>query len=426
LLLKAVNNSFSFAKGKTFNLPFLNYHACMSNSLVQPPLRIIKYNPQLDGLRFCAVFVVVCYHWIPYIFLNQLTLFFGGFVNFFFVLSSYLITKILLSAKEKSYNYNIPRYKVILFFLFRRTIRIFPAYYVFLLVVLLIPVVGEDVKNHATMYFTYLANYHIFNATGWPLVTSHVWTLAVEEQFYIFWPLIIIFVPHRYLLKTFILLIITSVGLRAYFYQANTGFFPQSILTEYCIGSFAVGGILAYMYTIPEKREVLITKYLKVMLLIGIPVGITIIIMKSFYLSFVLNGLIISLISLFLIRKAIFGYKGFMGKFLENRIVLYLGKISYGIYLYHLLVPVIFWRIFDNWYAYFSNRNSHFFSHHNAKIVFIIKILSSQIGCFIIYSIFTVAIAMISWNVIEEPFNRLKGLFNPGIKGQTKTSETPS
>ena len=394
----------------------------MTTSSVETPPRVIKYNPQLDGLRFCAVLFVVCYHWLPFISSHKVSHFFGGFVNFFFVLSSYLITKILMSAKDKSVTLKFSKIKVILFFLFRRTIRIFPAYYLLLALVLIIPGIGHHLKQHEVAYFSYLANYYIFFAEQWPLATSHLWTLAVEEQFYIFWPLIVIFIPNKYLLKTFIAVGLISIVLRAIFYQSTTGFFPQSILTQYCLDSFAIGGILALKFTISKEQERLIDRFFHVSLLIGIPVGFIIILTNSFYLSFVFNGLIISVISYMLIKKAIFGYTGLLQKFLENKVVLFLGQISYSIYLYHLVVPVVFWKMFDLIYEHLNLTYPQFFIEQEYNIVILVKIMSSQLGCFIIYSIITITLSILSWHIIEVPFNNLKNLFNPGLANKPKGS----
>lgn len=392
----------------------------MPNTSVQAPSRVIKYNPQLDGLRFCAVLFVVCYHWLPIISSHKISHFFGGFVNFFFVLSSYLITKILMSAKDKSVKLKFSKIKVILFFLFRRTIRIFPAYYIFLTLVLIIPGIGHHLKEHEVAYFSYLSNYYIFFAAHWPLATSHLWTLAVEEQFYVFWPLLVIFIPNKHLLKTFIAIALVSIILRAIFYQSTTGFFPQSILTQYCLDSFAIGGLLAIKFTISKEQERLIDRFFHIALLIGIPVGFIIILTQSFYLSFVFNGLIISVISFKLIEKAIFGYKGLTQQFLENKVVLFLGQISYSIYLYHLAVPVVFWQVFDSIYKHLNLKYPQFFIEEEHKIIFLVKVMSSQLGCFIIYSIITITLAVLSWHLVEVPFNNLKNLFNPGLTNKTK------
>jgi peptidoglycan/LPS O-acetylase OafA/YrhL len=369
--------------------------------------QVINYSPQLDGLRFIAVLSVVCYHWLPFIRKWETSYFFGSFVNFFFVLSSYLITRILFSAREKGIKSGISGFRVIYIFILRRTIRIFPAYYFFLLVVILLPVIGNDVKNHAAMYYSYLANYQIFLNQKWPSVTSHIWTLALEEQFYLIWPFIIIFVPHKHLLKVFLLVIIGSVVLRAIFYYPTAGI-PQVILTQYCLDPFAIGGLLTYKYTASDSEKQTINKYFNSILYVAVPLAVLIIVMKSYYFSFVINGLIFSMIAFKIIDIAAVGFKGWFGSFLENKIVVFIGRISYGIYLYHLLVPIIFWKVFSIIYNHLLHHFPAFFTTNHKEIAAFIKLMASDPVCFVIYSVCVIVLALISANLIEKPFSSLK------------------
>jgi len=392
----------------------------MGNEIHQNSTQVLSYNPQLDGLRFFAVLFVVTYHWLPSITHLEVSYFLGGLINFFFVLSSYLITKILYSAREKSINAGIPKYKMVVVFLLRRTIRIFPAYYFFLFVVMLLPIIGNEVRDHAGMYFSYLVNYQIFHDQTWPLVTPHIWTLAVEEQFYVFWPIIILFIRHRYLAKTFLLIILIGVVLRMIYYQPvdslQQSLLTQSILTQYCIDAFALGGLLAYKSTLPDSQKKIFDKILNVLFCIAIPLAILIIITKSHYFSFVINGLLLSIISMKLIEGAVLGYKGIVGKFLQHRIVVFIGRISYGIYLYHLLVPVVFWKLFDMSYDLLHSSFPYFFERNERGVVIFFNIIRSELFCFIVYSILTIAVALLSWNLIEKPFARLKVFLNFGQK----------
>ncbi|RYD78980.1 MAG: acyltransferase [Sphingobacteriales bacterium] len=381
----------------------------------QSNLRVIPYNPQLDGLRFCAVLFVLCYHWLPTIFSRETSFIFLGFINFFFVLSSYLITKILISSKEKAKSIGASKSKVLLFFLFRRCIRIFPAYYLYLFILLFLPVIGNEVNNNAFSYFAYLSNYQIYINQSWPEVTAHLWTLAVEEQFYIVWPLIIILLPEKYIFNTLIGIIICSVLLRIISYTPP-GAIPQAILTQYCFDPFAIGGILALKYADKKYDFHWITKYFKLFLYCSIFLAILSVFIKSYFFSFTINNLVFSIISYKLIEIAIFGYKGTLGRFLQHRYVLYLGKISYGIYLYHLLIPVLFWKLFNVAYSHFYYTHPSFFIANKKELKAFIDIISSSASCFIVYFCLTVAVAMVSWNLVEKQFNKLKYLLLPAQK----------
>ncbi len=374
--------------------------------------RTIKYNPQLDGLRFFAVLFVVTYHWVPAIHELDYSTFFGGLINFFFVLSSYLITKILFSARDKAISMGIPKFKVIAVFLLRRVLRIFPAYYLFLLVAVSMPTIGSEIRQHAAMYFSYLANYHMYASHVFPAVSAHIWTLAVEEQFYLVWPLVIMFVPQKHLVKTLLAIIICAVLYRAFTYEPVNGV-PQVILTQYCVDAFAVGAVLACKYTnASEKEKQLITRYTNLIFYIGVPLSIFIIAVKSHYWSFVLNRFLFSVISFKIIEGAVVGYKNYFGKFLEKKPVLYIGRISYGIYLYHLLVPAVFWKLYNMAYDFGLKHYAGFFMKNKQAIDSLGNFLATPAMCFIIYAAFTLLIASLSWKWLEMPFNRLKISYN--------------
>lgn len=368
----------------------------------------LTYNPQFDGLRFCAVLFVASYHWIPAISEMQRSFFLGGMVNFFFVLSGYLITRILFSAKTKGIQFQTPTYKVITRFWLRRAIRIFPLYYFVLFICILLPVIGAEVRNNATSYFFYFTNFHLVKAQYWPPTTAHFWTLDVEEQFYLLWPFFIIFIPQRHLLKAFMAIIVSGILIKLFSYRAVFPV-PLDILTRFNINAFAVGGILAYKGTMAtEKERRFITKCFNIIFYTGIPICLAIIITKSYYFSFVYNRFLFAVFSMKIIEGAIAGYKNYFGKFLENRAVLYLGKLSYGIYLWHLLIPVLFWRFYNIIYGRLNDNFPSFFINHQQGISLFDRIISSDIACFVIYSALTITAAVISWNLIEKPFTKLK------------------
>jgi peptidoglycan/LPS O-acetylase OafA/YrhL len=153
----------------------------------------MKYRKDIDGLRAVAVLSVVLYHagvhWLP-----------GGFVgvDIFFVISGYLITQILLDETATGH-YSITNFYV------RRAQRILPALYFILVVVLLLglllllpsEVLGLSKSVLATTLFS--SNFLFWKQSGYFDVSAelkpllHTWSLAVEEQFYVLWPLILVF-----------------------------------------------------------------------------------------------------------------------------------------------------------------------------------------------------------------------------------------
>ncbi|HEU5406028.1 MAG TPA: acyltransferase, partial [Gaiellaceae bacterium] len=150
----------------------------------------LAYRPGLDGLRAIAVAGVFLYHsridWLP-----------GGFlgVDLFFVLSGYLITSLLLVEWEARNRIDLRR------FWMRRARRLLPALVVVVLAALVLAAIfARDDLAHtrgdaisSLLYYTnwheIVANHSYFNLMGRPSLLQHLWSLAVEEQFYVIWPL---------------------------------------------------------------------------------------------------------------------------------------------------------------------------------------------------------------------------------------------
>jgi peptidoglycan/LPS O-acetylase OafA/YrhL len=169
-----------------------------------------EYLPQLDGLRAFAVFAVMLHHFLP---LNRVlpedfvTLGSLG-VRLFFVLSGFLITGILLRCRQRASDGETKPSQQLRRFYVRRFLRIFPVYYVTLGIVALLnlPTVRESFFWHVA----YLSNF-LFSFLGrfeGPL--SHFWSLAVEEQFYLLWPWLIVFAPRRFLHGIILMTVISA------------------------------------------------------------------------------------------------------------------------------------------------------------------------------------------------------------------------
>jgi peptidoglycan/LPS O-acetylase OafA/YrhL len=153
----------------------------------------IAYRPGLDGLRALAVAAVFLYHaridWLP-----------GGFlgVDLFFVLSGYLITSLLLVEWEARNRIDLRR------FWLRRARRLLPALVVVVLGALVLASIfaRQDLAHtrsdavSSLLYYTnwheIIANHSYFNLRGNPSLLQHTWSLAIEEQFYIVWPLLLV------------------------------------------------------------------------------------------------------------------------------------------------------------------------------------------------------------------------------------------
>ena len=369
----------------------------------QKPPSVIEYKPQLDGLRFFAVFFVLIYHYLPIVRNLAVSLDLALFLVFFFVLSSFLITKILLISKEKGVAAGYSRQKIGLVFLIRRTLRIFPAYYFYLILLLLLPYAGQNVKDNAASFFLYLSNFHLYYTHEWGELTPHLWTLAVEEQFYLVWPWIILFTPDKHLTKVFYFF--TGVGIlsRAVLYaqmkSPELEFATLQVLTPTCIDAFSLGALLAYQHVRGKTYNPIYKWLLLPCFLIFIYNKLS---HQVYFIFF--ERTFVALLAVVVIEGASKGYKNWFGWLLENKVVLYLAKISYGIYLYHIITAYLFWK-------FIGLLNNYATRHFQLDLTGFVNFMALPAVSFFIYFFLSVVLAALSWHLLEKPISNFKKLF---------------
>lgn len=263
----------------------------------------MKYIPGLDTMRAIAVATVITHHWFPG-FLPGYHLERLG-VDIFFYLSGFLITKILVT------NLHMPAGVMLKNFYARRSLRIFPLYYLVIAVLIIAGVIGREWP----WYATYTANHYFFHH-GWQPLTSHLWTLSVEEQFYIIWPVLII-LSRKWLP---ILFIVAAAGSIITTMMLTTGDSMVHVLTVNNIYKFALGGLMAY--------------YLKDILTMPRHIGLSLLVVPLMaYILFPSYDLILlPFICLCCLHIGLTGYTNFGP---TN----YIGRISYGLYIYHNFIP---------------------------------------------------------------------------------------
>ena len=168
----------------------------MQNIVPSPPqsssIFTFRHFPQLDGLRGVAILLVIAGHVLQ-----------GGFaipndlgalgVLVFFVLSGFLITGLLDREKQQTGNIRLST------FYFRRVLRLFPALFCFLAVLLLMIKVG--LVRDTPWYAVVACIIYVRNIWGRGSSTGHIWSLSIEEQFYIFWPLLMRRLSRRFALR---------------------------------------------------------------------------------------------------------------------------------------------------------------------------------------------------------------------------------
>jgi peptidoglycan/LPS O-acetylase OafA/YrhL len=208
---------------------------------------------QLDGIRFFAVSMVILAHsvqwqWVqPW--LTMLPLSQG--VTLFFVLSGFLITKILLSNRDKYAEYNMGKSPLIKNFYIRRFLRIFPIYY--LTIFFLFFINYGNAREIFPWLVSYTTNiYQSVHSVG--LVSfNHFWSLAVEEQFYLFWPWIILFVNRKYLAGIIISTIVAGLLSKLYIFLFVQSWMAGAYFTLSCMHALGLGALIAWI-AISENR----------------------------------------------------------------------------------------------------------------------------------------------------------------------------
>jgi peptidoglycan/LPS O-acetylase OafA/YrhL len=155
--------------------------------------------------------MVLLQHWFSFEFVKTFYLGLQG-VLLFFALSGFLITNILLKNKQEVENGTTTNAKVLKTFYFRRTLRIFPIYYLTLIFLYLFSFKGLDGKT--IWYALYASNIYTFIHQKWDGIIGPLWSLAVEEQFYLVWPFLILLVPAKRLMYFFIGCILSAPVLR--------------------------------------------------------------------------------------------------------------------------------------------------------------------------------------------------------------------
>ena len=263
-------------------------------------------------------------------------------VDVFFVISGFLITYLLLVEKETT-----GRVHFVKFYL-RRTLRIWPLYFLLIAMApLLVQWNGqlyfEETKSVLEVHPDYLGtalfvnNFSAIARLEWTFPFAHFWSICIEEHFYIFWPLLVAFVPKRRLPVVLLVIIVLSMGTRAYFQFVYPYPFWQNYLhTMARMDMLAIGALIAWIHqrkpiVLPIHWGIRIPVYLAflwVMCHIGWqPVD-------GSYMSQVFTKHLFGVFFIFWILNYMFNPHAWLA-FRKKNPFHYLGKISYGLYMYH-------------------------------------------------------------------------------------------
>lgn len=344
----------------------------------------LPFMPQLDGLRAIAITLVTIEHWLYTSLLNRAlpTGLMG--VRLFFVLSGFLITGILLrTCGDKA-----PVGSSVASFYARRSLRIFPIYYLTLAACYLgnVGAVREVFSWHAT----YTSNIYYFLNQRLKGTESHFWTLAVEEQFYLVWPFIIALTPSRHLRRVMVAVLTLGVLARPLLLALGYGYtvtFPLASFDSFAIGGLlaveAVNGKEALARTLSQRHRLWVLNGVALAGLFIFPIPYD----RTHWLYVSLLGLHWSIFFAWLVGSASLGFEGLGRHLLENPLALYLGKISYGFYIFHPFVGVAIDRVWPG-------------QGPSELLAYAVKVGA------------TIFVSALSWHAFEAPVNSLKRHFH--------------
>jgi len=348
------------------------------------------YMPQLDGLRAIAFLAVAVSHWAPGFLSNMVP--WGTGVQLFFVLSGFLITGILLRSRPAELG--IPLRDVLKVFYIRRFLRIFPLYYGVLALSLLFAI--GPIYATWPWHVSYLSNFH-YALHGHATIKIdpflHLWSLSVEEQFYLLWPLLVLITSRRTLPYILIGSIVFSVIFRLGIDYALPRIESVRYLTPSCLDALAVGGVIAYVRQEKGSEGVLrLSRYFGWFSVIGL--AISVLPLAQIIQREVAHRVGHTFLVIFygaVVARASLGIGGVPGKLLNFRPLLYLGKISYGLYVFHYFAPMVV--------------------AHCAKSLGWETALHQTSFAIPAYAAFTLTAAAASWHLYERPINGLKRHF---------------
>ena len=360
----------------------------------------------LNELRAIAALAVIFHHIELYKFtsgisslydLNDLFRFFiqklgRNGVLLFFVLSGFLITYLLIVEKKKTKEISIKK------FYLRRVLRIWPLYFLILIIgFFLVPnlyfyfkdffsnqnnvnsrIESLEYGNNLILYLVFLSNIAM-KYYGPVIGSSQSWSVSVEEQFYLIWPWVVrIF--YKRLIAVLTIIVLSSICIRL--------FFPQTvfkiIFSVFYIDYMAMGGIFAYTYF--HKKEILgfiVKNKWFIFLILSSVMAHLIFGISDFTKSLTYGFLIVSLIEI--------NFK--------LKVLSYIGKLSYGVYMYHPLIMYISFALIDK----LGVENFYLFN---------ISIYTTIIGL-------TILISYLSYYYFEMYFLKLKSKISPVLSGNS-------
>jgi len=368
--------------------------------------QLAERSPELDGMRGLAILLVLIYHILR---LNPVPMSGGVFtgllrfaemgwagVDVFFVLSGFLITSILLRTRRQPGYFKK--------FYARRILRIFPLYYLTItLILLFLPLISpqqsEAVRASAGWYYLYIQNWgNAFTVIPTAFAISITWSLAIEEQFYLFWPTVVYWLESKKLAWVAAGLALFSLGLRYFIFKRfrkaldYNKFFYFSTVTRF--DSLLLGALIAIAFQSPSLRGWL-SRLAAPLFALGLGATIYFAWQKPdsplvdnppmFLWGY--SAIALAAAAL-IVALTTWAQTNLVRRVFRAAWLRFLGKYSYAIYLFHMIPLLVF-------QAWFQNQTG--------------------LGAWLLFNaltpLVTLTLALLSWNLLESRLLALKDRF---------------
>lgn len=278
-------------------------------------------------------------HWSPATWRGPIPFEIGLF--FFLTLTGFLITRILLRERAIGESSGGKwRSRTYLHFQKRRMTRILIPCYAAMLFAILAG--APDIRHHWLAYFGHWSNFHMAGMKGWPSGTAHYWTLAIQIQFYLAWPLLVFFTPQRLLAGAFLACVALAPLSRMILARGFPEIHHSEAISSSSLDYFGVGALLALAMARGMKAGDRRLKWASWFAFIG------------YAALYILNEVdqpvggfgsfqqtLVSVAFVGLISSTLAGFDGILGKILDHPAVQHVGRLSFGLYLFHTPAPLL-------------------------------------------------------------------------------------
>jgi peptidoglycan/LPS O-acetylase OafA/YrhL len=385
-----------------------------------------RYIPELDGIRGIAIVMVIAFHFglfeidthslLYTVYRSTVELGWAG-VDLFFVLSGCLITGILLETKNSEGYFQT--------FYIRRVLRILPLYYVFVFAFFCVCLpIGHALApdwfrreewthlpaGESIWYWFHLSNWRSAFGVLQTSPVTHFWSLAIEEQFYLIWPLVVLYCSESRLLNICIALILLSVGLRNVpGFQTEVSRYSDFIyrLTPFRLDPLAFGAMLAVFSRRPGFRDWSRRwSWLSLTIGAGVLLSIMVPLRSGGYRNHSMSRFGFTAVALICFTIVSYGLlnsgsAGTVARLLRSPPLVSLGKYSYAMYVLHLPLAFFWPRLV------------------RPGLIGDSRIITAVISIFCGTAISSL-MALASWHLIEKRFLRLKDRFSYHSRNQVR------